>query len=407
MNPELIDKDNISINTVIADLNLFSLSLDSKDQLRNALKIFEIEKSAPGIIINKANKFYKLLPKYHLYQLMSKPYMLELFIDKPIEYFCNEILDDYCLMLPSYTFIAEAAEKALLRDSKYRNDPIVVRFDDGYYKILDFDQLLLAQTHIHLMTTHSLKEAISFKNEILGIASHDLKNPLHIILSFIQILSDDELDKTEQQLYKGYIKDSANAMLDLINNLLDSASKFSKMQLNISRFDLLVLIESVVNKFYQLAADKKQKIIFECDKGKNYLIDGDRLRLKEVFENLISNAIKYSPLNETIIIKTDSINNKFRFSVKDNGPGMSDEDKQKIFGKFQRLSAKPTGNETSTGLGLYIVKNVVEMHNGSITVESELHKGSTFSITLPNINSLNPLKRNTAKSFQENTEISS
>ena len=394
MNPELITKDNISLNAVIGDLNLFSHSLDIKEPLRKAFESLEADKQAPGLIMTSRNRFVRLLPKYHLYQLMSKPYMLELYKNKPAGYFCNETLDSYSLILPSYTFIAEAAGKALLRDAKYRNDPVIVKFDDEVYKLLDFDQLLLAQTQIHLLTMHSLKEAISFKNEILGIASHDLKNPLHIILSFLQILDDEGLSREEQSSYKRYISDSANQMLELINNLLDSASKFTKLQLNISRFDLFVLIESVVNKFRQLASDKNQIINFEFIPGHKFFIDGDRLRLKEVFENLISNAVKYSPYNETITVKIDYQNNKLRLSVQDNGPGISDEDKKKIFGKFQRLSAKPTGNETSTGLGLYIVKNVVEMHNGSITVESELSKGSIFTIVLPNVHTVQSKEHN-------------
>ena len=118
-----------------------------------------------------------------------------------------------------------------------------------------------------------------------------------------------------------------------------------------------------------------------------YFVMADKLRINEVIDNLISNAIKFSPIGETIEIGLEKYddnygNGKLKFSVKDNGPGLTDNDKKKIFGKFERLSAQPTAGESSSGLGLSIVKQLVELHDGRIWVDSIHGQGAEFIIEL-------------------------
>ncbi|MDX2130334.1 MAG: ATP-binding protein [Chloroherpetonaceae bacterium] len=111
--------------------------------------------------------------------------------------------------------------------------------------------------------------------------------------------------------------------------------------------------------------------------------------MQEVFDNLVSNAIKYSPKGRKIGVScqkhsTDSMKECIRIEIKDDGQGLTEEDKEKLFGKFQRLSAQPTGGESSTGLGLSIVKQIVEMHGAKVWAESEgKDKGATFIVELP------------------------
>ena len=109
----------------------------------------------------------------------------------------------------------------------------------------------------------------------------------------------------------------------------------------------------------------------------------DLNRIAQVFENLISNAIKFSPLDSNIFIKLEKQNDNVKISVKDEGVGISVEDQKQLFGEFKRLSAQPTNGERSTGLGLSIAKKIVDMHGGLIGVYSEVGKGSTFFFTLP------------------------
>jgi signal transduction histidine kinase len=116
---------------------------------------------------------------------------------------------------------------------------------------------------------------------------------------------------------------------------------------------------------------------------KQYPAFVDDNRLHQVLENLISNAVKYSPHGKNIIIRLRQDERHVRCEIQDEGPGLSDSDKQKLFGKFTRLAAKPTGREHSTGLGLFIVKKLVELMNGAVWCESELGQGATFIVEFP------------------------
>ena len=128
----------------------------------------------------------------------------------------------------------------------------------------------------------------------------------------------------------------------------------------------------------------QQLLLSSEDTANNYFMTkADSKRLSQVFDNLISNAIKYSPFSKPIEVTIKSYETNILISVADQGPGVSDEDKEKMFGYFQRLSAQPTGGESSSGIGLSIVKQIVELHNGKVWVESELGKGSTFLVSLP------------------------
>lgn len=113
------------------------------------------------------------------------------------------------------------------------------------------------------------------------------------------------------------------------------------------------------------------------------MVLADSERLYQSLENLFSNAVKYSPLKSPIEIYVERIEQHVRFSIADHGAGLSDDDQKKLFGKFQKLTPRPTGNESSTGLGLSIVKRIVELHSGKVWAESQLGRGSTFFIELP------------------------
>ncbi|PIO48651.1 MAG: hypothetical protein CMR00_04040 [[Chlorobium] sp. 445] len=138
------------------------------------------------------------------------------------------------------------------------------------------------------------------------------------------------------------------------------------------------------------SSNKRQVLSFQGEQGCVVFVDPDRMR--EVMDNLISNAIKYSPEGKSISVRVQHITNSngkkdeqsVLISVRDEGQGLTKEDMQKLFGKFQRLSARPTGGESSTGLGLAIVKQLVELHGGTVWAESEgKDKGSIFRVKLP------------------------
>jgi len=131
---------------------------------------------------------------------------------------------------------------------------------------------------------------------------------------------------------------------------------------------------------YTLTASQKNIEIRSTLPSDGAFAEVDNSFVSQVYENLLSNAIKFSPPDKQIFVTLTLINNTWRFEIKDQGPGISEADQQKLFVKFQKLSAKPTGNETSTGLGLSIVKKYVDAMNGKIWCESQINQGASFMV---------------------------
>jgi len=141
-------------------------------------------------------------------------------------------------------------------------------------------------------------------------------------------------------------------------------------------------VTSVVKNYRTLAEKKKIEILFE--QGGPALIKADKLYLGRAIENLLSNAIKFSPENKKVFVSLGSSPQSIEFSVKDEGPGISKEDQLKLFQRFQQLTAQPTGGESSSGLGLFIVKTIVDKIGGEVLCESEIGSGAKFILRLPN-----------------------
>ncbi|NUQ81051.1 MAG: response regulator [Bacteroidetes bacterium] len=231
-------------------------------------------------------------------------------------------------------------------------------------------------------TNEDLREANNLKTELLNIAAHDLKNPLQAIIGNADLLTS-QPGFDEKTLRKiDQIRQAANRMLHQVNEILVSATiESGKLELNKVRTDLSAAIGSVISSNQMLAQKKNQTIVWTpCN---NLWLGADEIRLREIVENLIGNAIKYSPGGANIWVSAGKTGQEVWFSVRDEGPGLSASDMSLLFHKFQRLTPKPTGGETSTGLGLSIVKRLVELHGGRVTVESAEGSGSEFSVYFP------------------------
>jgi signal transduction histidine kinase len=271
----------------------------------------------------------------------------------------------------------------LQREDSKRHDPIVVEFENDEKKLLDFYELLLAQTHVHLLKSISLNEANEFKKELLGILAHDLRSPINSIIGFSQELKEANFINDESTTYLNYIEIAAKQMNDLMNDLLASAlNDATEYELNCTDFELISLIDSIVFSFKKYYESKKQVVQFNPSHSQ-IIIKADRQKIKEVFENLISNAIKYSEYGKKIVIEAKYEDKYAEISIQDEGQGFTEDDLSKLYLKFQRLSAKPTSYESSTGLGLYIVKKIIDYHDGKIILDTAVNKGSTFKVLLP------------------------
>ncbi len=225
------------------------------------------------------------------------------------------------------------------------------------------------------------------KDEFLGIAAHDLKNPLAGILSSAEIINRYFVDDSTQHFTKMIIS-AGNQMLDIITNLLDvNRIETGMLNLHLEAVNLNVL-DSIVKEYQVYATQKGILLHYEKPANEAAWVRGDRQSLCQIFDNLLSNAVKYSPrwTNVRIRVLPNILNpdgSVIRVEIQDEGPGLTDEDKKKLFGKFARLSAQPTGGENSTGLGLSIVKKLVELQNGHVWCESTFGKGATFIVELP------------------------
>lgn len=237
------------------------------------------------------------------------------------------------------------------------------------------------------------------KNEFLGIATHDLKNPLAAIRMTVSLVQRyyDRMSKEDVLDRLGAVEISVERMTSIITNLLDiNAIESGKLNVNLQYINTLDLAKQMVEEYRERAKAKNLTLYFSSATERT-IAYADRNIVIEVLDNLVSNAVKYSPHDRNIFVSIrDSVREEMheentatpdisylRIDVKDEGPGLSDDDKSKLFGKFMRLSARPTGGEHSTGLGLSIVKRMVEAMNGRVWCESELGKGAMFSVELP------------------------
>ena len=231
-----------------------------------------------------------------------------------------------------------------------------------------------------------LQRANGFKNEILGTVAHDLKNPLGVILGRTEMLT--ELISTgasrETVLPQiDHIRDATKRLTTMVDHLISDAMA-DAFDITIRRepVDVAALAGEVAEANQPLAVNKQQIITVSAPPNIVTMCDTDRIR--EAIDNLVSNAIKYSPIGGKISVLVAHETGSTLIRVVDEGAGLSPEDLGRLFGRFQRLSAKPTAGESSTGLGLSIVKRIIDMHGGEVTANSDgPGKGSTFTIVLP------------------------
>ena len=219
------------------------------------------------------------------------------------------------------------------------------------------------------------------KNEFMGIAAHDLKNPLTVITFSAELLAVNQDPNHVKRISKA-IGDASSRMRDLIKNLLDAnAIEQGRFTSQIERCDINALVAQCVENNEPTAAKKHITI---CQGFSEHVFGrADRAATMQILENLISNALKFSPPNTRIHVHTLPEKNFVAISVRDEGPGISEGDQAKLFKKFSRLTAQPTGGESSTGLGLSIVKRLAEAMSGTIQCHSELGNGAKFTLRLP------------------------
>lgn len=231
-----------------------------------------------------------------------------------------------------------------------------------------------------------LWQAQEAKNQLLGIAAHDLKSPLSAILPTAQLLAKGGLEEGDVQEMGHTIFTSARQMVRLVTRLLEvDALERGRLEVETVPVNPVELVWQSETTFQSLAAAKGLHLKVEGVRETFHVL-GDPVYLQQVMDNLVSNAVKFTPPGppvREVFLRYTRAGNEGLLEVQDQGPGFTEEDKAQVFGEFARLSARPTGGETSTGLGLSITKRLVVAMGGRLELHSEPGQGATFRILLP------------------------
>ena len=252
-----------------------------------------------------------------------------------------------------------------------------------------FEQLTATNNEMAVMhreltqKTRALEEARKLNNEFLGMAAHDLRNPLHVIGGMSKVLlRSKNVSDMERKLLQS-IFDSSGLMRRLVDDLLQvSELEAGMLRLNLEPLLIQELVAERVELQRPNASDKQIAIETHLAASLS-AIAGDRMRLSQVIDNLLTNAVKYSLPATTITVQARTSRGRLWLSVRDQGQGIPPRDLGKLFQPFGVTSTRATGGEKSTGLGLLIVKRIAEAHGGTVRVRSRVGVGTTFHLVLP------------------------
>ncbi|GHV31999.1 hybrid sensor histidine kinase/response regulator [Bacteroidia bacterium] len=232
-------------------------------------------------------------------------------------------------------------------------------------------------------TKKSVDKLLVSREQLIYTITHDIKAPISSIIGFLDLLSGEKISR-EQQYFVKNMYSSATHILDLVKNLLDfQALEKNRQKINLLSFSPHSFVNDIYDSFRPLAQKKNLTFKLNSTIREEKKYTGDPYRIKQILNNLISNAIKFTPENGKITLRASiEKGNLFRISVKDSGPGISGEDKKRIFEEFTRLD-KTRQTVEGTGLGLTISKKLSSLMNGNIEIKSENGRGADFILTIP------------------------
>jgi signal transduction histidine kinase len=230
-----------------------------------------------------------------------------------------------------------------------------------------------------------LRELSELKEEFLALTTHDLRSPLTVISGVISFFTSGRLGELspEQNNMVAMMERNTQSLIELVNDLLD-ASKLESgtMRLDVTSIDLRGLLEELHEAMEPLAREKEitleEKLAAALPP-----VEADRTKFRRILVNLLSNALKFTPKHGRVEVRAELEGERVRLTVADTGVGIAPEDVERLFDKYEQARSRATRGEKGTGLGLYITRQLVELHGGEIEVQSELGRGSTFSFTLP------------------------
>jgi signal transduction histidine kinase len=243
--------------------------------------------------------------------------------------------------------------------------------------------LVLRQRRMQQRFQRQLESEVNEKQQIISLVNHDIKAPFTRIAALEQLITlDDNALSPNQKDYLDRVHQVVADGLSLIRNLVDYRNiEYRKLEIIPEKIDLSRTVLSTLKRFKSLA-DKKQ-LHLEADIEPDLAITSDNTFVTRAIDNVLSNAIKFSPYSKTIHVTLKGENGRALLRIKDQAEGFTEEDLKSLFRKFQKLSAKPTSGESTTGLGLYITRTMLSKIGGKIKCITQVGEGSTFIIDLP------------------------
>ena len=251
-------------------------------------------------------------------------------------------------------------------------------------KLEQRNRSLLVQKEKIAEQTDVLKSYLEEREYMMQILAHDLRNPVSNITSISSLLLMDKPSKSTESNIE-LILDSTEKAENIINKVLSMDIQGKTLNVSLEEVELANFVNGVIRS-HNLAAEKKNIDIQFSREAGNTTILADKTYLTQIFDNLISNSMKFSPSDSLIEAYVSGDEENIIAQITDFGPGISEDDQKKLFGKFSRLSAKPTAGEDSTGLGLSIVKRFTELMSGKVWCESTIGEGTTFFVQFPRMN---------------------
>ena len=259
------------------------------------------------------------------------------------------------------------------------------RDNDFFDKLTELNNQLATLQRQLAKKNVALERLNQQKNYFLGMAAHDLRGPLSAIMAYSDFILSEAQDvlSDEHLQFLSIIHSSSNFMANLVSDLLDvSAIESGQLALYYEVINLTNLISELIEINTILANRKGIEIAFSCPEDALWM-EVDPTKIRQVIDNLVGNAIKYSPEGETIQVNLSATDLEVTIAVKDHGPGIPSDEIEKLFQIFGRTSVRSPSGEKSTGLGLAITQRIVDGHGGKIWVESKVGEGSTFTVLLP------------------------
>ncbi|MEO1166854.1 MAG: ATP-binding protein, partial [Chloroflexota bacterium] len=280
----------------------------------------------------------------------------------------------------THTALQKAYQRAVADEDDTYTTELTLPNERTYHVSIEFHEgigrIIVMQDITHFKETERLK------TELIATVSHDLKQPLSVMRGYLDLLNMvNEFDEKSNK-YVDNLNFAFKSMRQLIDDLLDTAKIEAGLQLELETVNILDILNFAVRSNQQQADSKDTTLSMNVPDSLPPL-NGDPKRLKQIFNNLVSNAVKYTQPEGTVTVRIELKQNSMRIFVEDNGMGIGPEDQSQIFERFYRVRRPETDSIEGTGLGLAIVKSLVEAHEGDIDLKSTLGEGSTFRVTLP------------------------